>query len=258
MLRFRNLGSGSSGNATLVEASSGHTVCRLLVDCGLGVRQLDLRLARCGLSTADIDAIFITHEHADHIGCARSVVLRHNIPVWMSRGTFAAIDNPDFEGLQREAGDGTRIDIGDMFLQPFTVPHDAREPLQLRCSDGDRHLGILTDLGHASPHVLQNLAACHALLLEFNHDTDLLAASNYHPSLKKRVGGRFGHLSNQDAAQIALALRHEALAMVVPAHLSRQNNRPDLARSALAQVLDLDPDNIPVADPLLGTDWIAV
>jgi len=258
VLRFRSLGSGSSGNATLVEAGSGARVSRLLVDCGLGVRQLDQRLARCGLATADIDAIFITHEHSDHIGCARSVVLRERIPVWMSPGTFVGIGAPDFEGLLREAGDGTRIDIGDMFLLPFTVPHDAREPLQLRCSDGDRQLGILTDLGHASPHVLHNLAACHALLLEFNHDPDLLAGSSYHPSLKKRVGGKFGHLSNQDAAQIIRAVQHDALSVVVAAHLSRQNNRPDLVRSELGLVLGRDPNHIPVADPLEGTDWIPV
>jgi phosphoribosyl 1,2-cyclic phosphodiesterase len=259
VLRFRSLGSGSTGNATLVEAGSGQRVSRLLVDCGLGVRQLDQRLARCGLTTADIDAIFITHEHSDHIGCARSIVLRQRVPIWMSPGTFAGMGAPDFEGLLREAGDGTRIEIGEMFLLPFTVPHDAREPLQLRCSDGNRHLGILTDLGHASAHVLQNLAACHALLLEFNHDPDLLAGSAYHPALKKRVGGKFGHLSNQDAAEIVRAVNHQELALVVAAHLSRQNNRPDLVRSALAQVLpDRDPEGIPVADPLQGTDWIPV
>lgn len=259
MLRFRSLGSGSSGNATLVEASAGpHDVCRLLVDCGLGVRQLEQRLARCGLSMADIDAIFITHEHSDHIGCARAVALRGRIPVWMSPGTFAGIGSPDLGGLLREAADGCDIDLGAMRLMPFTVPHDAREPLQLRCSDGNTELGILTDLGHASPHVLQNLANCHALLLEFNHDPDLLAASSYHPALKKRVGGKYGHLSNPDAAQIARALLHPGLATIAAAHLSRQNNRPDLARAALALAIDREPECIPVADPVLGTDWISV
>lgn len=258
MLRFRSLGSGSSGNATLVEAGSGSAVTRLLVDCGLGVRQLEQRLARCDLDASDIDAIFITHEHADHIGCARSVALRGRIPVWMSPGTYAAIGSPDMEGLWREAGDGVTIDLQGLLLQPFTVPHDAREPLQLRCSDGDRTLGILTDLGHATAHVLKSLAQCHALLLEFNHDADLLARSSYHPSLKKRVGGKYGHLSNADAASLAGALRHAGLATVVAAHLSRQNNLPALARAALGQALDRAPDDIPVADPVTGTDWIRV
>lgn len=258
MLRFRSLGSGSSGNATLVEATAGSQVCRLLVDCGLGVRQLEQRLAHCGLSTGDVDAIFITHEHSDHIGCARAVALRGRIPLWMSPGTYAAVGSPDMEGLLCEAGDGDAIDLGAMRLLPFTVPHDAREPLQLRCSDGSTDLGILTDLGHASPHVLHSLANCHALLLEFNHDPDLLAASSYHPALKKRVGGKYGHLSNADAAQIARALLHSGLATVAAAHLSRQNNRPDLARAALSLAIDRSPEDIPVADPVHGTDWIRV
>ncbi len=258
MLRFRSLGSGSSGNATLVEATAGSQVCRLLVDCGLGVRQLEQRLAHCGLSTGDVDAIFITHEHSDHIGCARAVALRGRIPLWMSPGTYAAVGSPDMEGLLCEAGDGDAIDLGAMRLLPFTVPHDAREPLQLRCSDGSTDLGILTDLGHASPHVLHSLANCHALLLEFNHDPDLLAASSYHPALKKRVGGKYGHLSNADAAQIARALLHPGLATVAAAHLSRQNNRPDLARAALSLAIDRSPEDIPVADPVHGTDWIRV
>lgn len=258
MLRFRSLGSGSSGNATLVEAGSGPGCTRLLVDCGLGVRQLEQRLARCALTTSDIDGIFVTHEHADHIGSTRAVALRGRIPVWMSPGTYAAIGSPDLEGLLREAGDGVPIALQGLSVHPFTVPHDAREPLQLRCSDGDRVLGILTDLGHASAHVVQNLRHCHALLLEFNHDTDLLARSSYHPALKRRVGGRYGHLSNHDAAGLAAALRHPGLATVVAAHLSRQNNLPELARAALGGAIDRDPASIPVADPFTGTDWITV
>ena len=258
MLRFRNLGSGSSGNATVVEARSGADCTRLLVDCGLGVRQLEQRLARCELAMADIDAIFITHEHADHIGCARSVALRGRIPIWMSPGTYAAIGSPDMEGLLREAADGTAIAVRDLSLLPFTVPHDAREPLQLRCTDGDRTLGILTDLGHATAHVLKSLHQCHALLLEFNHDADLLARSSYHPSLKKRVGGKYGHLSNDAAASLAAALHHPGLATVVAAHLSRQNNLPELARQSLGLAVNRDPASIPVADPVSGTDWFCV
>ncbi len=255
MLRFRSLGSGSSGNATIVEASSDHRVQRVLVDCGLGLRHLDQRLARAALAACDIDAIFITHEHGDHIGCARALALRERIPVWMSSGTYAAIGCPDFDGLLRQACDGMSIDLGEIELSPFTVPHDAREPLQVRCSDGNASLGILTDLGHATTHVLEQLALCEALLLECNHEATLLASSSYPPSLKKRVGGKYGHLSNEDAAGIALALRHPRLRTVVAAHLSAQNNSPELARAALAQALGRASDEIGVADPLLGTDW---
>ena len=203
MLRFKSLGSGSAGNATIVEGTSGQQITRLLVDCGLGLKTLDARLARAGLIASQIDAIFITHEHGDHIGCARALSLRERIPVWMSAGTHAAIGAPDFEGFYQPAQDGVAIDLGEFQVTPFTVPHDAREPLQLRCTDGTRHLGVLTDLGHATPHVLQHLAGCHALLLECNHDADMLASSAYPPFLKQRVGGRYGHLSNETAAHIA-------------------------------------------------------
>ncbi len=258
MLRFRSLGSGSSGNATIVEAGSGHLVKRLLIDCGLTIKALDQRLARAGLSTCDIDAIFITHEHGDHIGCAHAVALRERIPVWMSLGTFAAIGSPDFDGLRRQAIDGASIDLGEMRVTPFTVPHDAREPLQLRCSDGALSLGILTDLGHATAHVLEQLAMCNAMLLECNHEAAMLAASAYPPFLKKRVGGKYGHLSNQAAADIARAIRHAGLRTVVAAHLSAQNNSPDLARAAMALALDCSMADIGIADPARGTDWIGV
>lgn len=256
MLRFKSLGSGSAGNATVVEGTSGLRVTRLLVDCGLGLKVLDARLARAGLSASQIDAIFITHEHGDHIGCARQLSLRERIPVWMSTGTHAAIGEPHFEGLLQRAQDGVAIDLGEIEIVPFTVPHDAREPLQMRCSDGARHIGVLTDLGHATPHVLEQLAGCNALLLECNHDAALLAQSTYPGFLKQRVGGRYGHLSNEDAAEIARSLDHAGLVHVVAAHLSRQNNRPDLAREALAAALGRAAADVAVADQATGSDWI--
>lgn len=256
MLRFKSLGSGSAGNATVIEGSSGLQVTRLLVDCGLGLKVLDARLALAGLHASQINAIFITHEHGDHIGCARQLSLRERIPVWMSAGTHAAIGEPDFEGLLQRAQDGVAIDLGEIQIVPFTVPHDAREPLQLRCSDGARHLGVLTDLGHATPHVLEQLAGCCALLLECNHDVELLAQSAYPGFLKQRVGGLYGHLSNEDAAEIARSLDHAGLVHVVAAHLSRQNNRPDLAREALATALGRAAADIAVADQAAGSDWI--
>jgi phosphoribosyl 1,2-cyclic phosphodiesterase len=258
MLRFRNLGSGSSGNATVVEGRNGTQVTRLLVDCGLGIRQLDARLARAGLAACEVDAIFITHEHSDHIGCAQSFAVRHRIPVWMSHGTHAALGEPDFDGLLRIAHDGGPVELGAFGFLPFTVPHDAREPLQLRCTDGAVHLGVLTDLGHATTHVLAQLRGCHALMLESNHDPELLAQSRYPDFLKRRVGGRFGHLANAAAAAIAQDLQHDGLRRVVAAHLSERNNRPELARQGLAAALHWDTEQIIVADPLHGTDWLDV
>ena len=256
MLRFKSLGSGSSGNATVVEASDRGRVCRLLVDCGLGIRQLDSRLAASGLDAGQLDAIFITHEHSDHIGCARAVALRERIPVWMSEGTWTGMGMPDMDGLLRIARDACAIDLGGLEVMPFTVPHDAREPLQLTCTDGGRRLGVLTDLGHATQHVLSHLDGCHALLIECNHDSDLLANGAYPPFLKRRVGGNHGHLANTASAAIVEALRHPALGHVVAAHLSEQNNRPELARAALAAALGRSMDEIDVAFQKDGTSWL--
>jgi phosphoribosyl 1,2-cyclic phosphodiesterase len=256
VLRFKSLGSGSTGNATLVEAT-GLRPRRLLVDCGLGIRQLSVRLAQAGLADGDIDAIFITHEHSDHIGCARQFARRHRIPVWMSRGTQEGIGLPDFDGLLNTARDGEAIDLGELQLMPFTVPHDAREPLQLTCTDGASKLGLLTDLGHATTHLLAHLAHCDALLLECNHDSELLAQSVYPPFLKRRVGGMYGHLSNAAAGEIARAVAHGGLKQLVAAHLSQQNNRPELARLAMLEALG-SATEIMVADAGAGTHWLDV
>jgi phosphoribosyl 1,2-cyclic phosphodiesterase len=258
MLRFRSLGSGSSGNATLVEASSGGRTSRLLIDCGFALRHLDARLARCGLAAGDIDAIFITHEHGDHIGCAHALSKRERIPVWMSEGTWLASGARDYQGRLNLARDGLNIEIGDLQVQPFTVPHDAREPLQLRCTDGARGLGILTDLGHATPHVLGRLRGLDALLLEFNHDADMLAASAYPYVLKRRVGGDYGHLSNTAAAAIAAAVVHSGLRHVVGAHLSQQNNRPEIVRRVMAQALGANEDDMLTASAAEGSPWLDV
>jgi len=258
VLRFKSLGSGSAGNATVIEAGSGLHVRRLLVDCGLRITDLLHRMGQAGLAPEQIDAVFITHEHSDHIGSARQFSKRFKTPVWMSPGTFEAIGQPDFEGRYFAARDGAAIDLGELQVMPFTVPHDAREPLQLGCTDGARRLGILTDIGHATPHVLANLAACDALLLECNHDADMLASGRYPHFLKQRVGGRFGHLCNADSADIARAVNHAGLQRVVAAHLSRQNNRPDLAQAALAEALEWELGDVAVADQFSGCDWVAL
>jgi phosphoribosyl 1,2-cyclic phosphodiesterase len=258
MLRFRSLGSGSSGNCTLVQASDATHTTTFLVDCGLGVRELDTRLARAGLQLSHIDGIFITHEHSDHIGCAASLVKRHGIPVWMSRGTYRGIGMPDFGALLQFAQDMDAIACGALCITPFTVPHDAKEPLQLSLSDGALKLGILTDLGHSTAHVLEQLQGCEALLLETNHDLEMLNNGPYPGMLKKRVGGDWGHLNNADSGAIAAAVHHSGMKHLVAAHLSLQNNTSDLARAALAAGVGCGTDDILVADAKSGTDWLSL
>jgi phosphoribosyl 1,2-cyclic phosphodiesterase len=257
LLNFKSLGSGSSGNATIIQARSESALTHLLVDCGLGIRQLDARLGQAGMLAEQIDAIFITHEHTDHIGCVRRLALRERIPVWMSHGTYAALGQPDFEGLLRIACDAVAIEVGALQVLPFTVPHDAREPLQLTCTDGAARLGVLTDLGHATPHVLEQLAGCGTLMLECNHDSQMLAASAYPAFLKRRVGGDYGHLANGAAACIAQACLAGGLKQVVAAHLSERNNRPELVRQALAAALGCAEADIHVARPATGSGWLS-
>lgn len=261
MLRFKSLGSGSSGNATLVEARSGTHTTRLLIDCGLRLRDLQARLIEAGTSAESIDAMFITHEHADHIGCARSFVKRYATPLWMSQGTWLAIADDAWrasQSLLNIARDHSTIEIGALKATPFTVPHDAREPLQLRCTDGNRHLGVVTDLGHASAHVIQALQGCHALMLETNHDPALLAASAYPRFLKERVAGPWGHLANSAAASLLAQVKHAHLTHVQAAHLSERNNTPELARASLSQALGCHPTDIDVANPSTGSAWVTV
>lgn len=230
----------------------------MLVDCGFGLKHLERKLAEAGAKPQDISAVFITHEHGDHIGCAAAFARRFKIPVWMSRGTQMAIRACEWNGLLNTARDGQSIDLPALQLMPFTVPHDAREPLQLTCSDDTSKLGILTDLGHATPHVTAQLAQCNALLIECNHDPDLLAQSTYPSFLKQRVGGQHGHLSNQAAAEIVKSVLHAGLHTVVAAHLSAQNNRPELARLALAGALAHHSGAIQVADADEGSPWLVV
>jgi phosphoribosyl 1,2-cyclic phosphodiesterase len=258
-MRFCSLGSGSSGNATLVEAGHGAATTRLLVDCGFTLRELKVRLALHGLTPADLSAVFVTHEHGDHLGCAFALRRRFGTPLWASDGTWriacGRCERPP--GLH-VARDGEPIAIGALEVTPFAVPHDAAEPLQLTVSDGASRLGVLTDLGHGTPAVVARLAGCDALLLECNHDVQMLEQGPYPWPLKRRVGGPRGHLANEQAAAILLACRHDGLRHVVAAHLSRQNNRPELAAATIAAVLATRPDDIVVADAFGGTPWLGL
>ncbi|CAN5174019.1 MBL fold metallo-hydrolase [soil metagenome] len=260
-MRFCSLGSGSGGNATLIEASQGITSTQVLVDCGFSLRELTRRLMRAGSAPADLSAVFITHEHGDHAGCALNLARQHRVPIVTSRGTWRAMcekqGEPDIDpALIRFARDGEAITLGDIELQPFAVPHDANEPLQLRASDGRHCFGMITDVGSITPYVVASLQHCHALLLECNHDEALLRASSYPNGLKRRILGSHGHLSNDSASQLLRQLLHPGLQQVIAAHLSARNNTAELAAVAIAGILGAAPEDIAVADQALGLEWV--
>ncbi|MBZ0096187.1 MAG: MBL fold metallo-hydrolase [Sulfuricella sp.] len=250
-MRFASLGSGSRGNALVVEVKQ----TRLLLDCGFGIRETVARLSRLDLQPEDLAGILITHEHADHIGGAVRLARRYELPVWLTHGTFTnhalAQTLPDIRLIDGHSA----FQAGEIEVQPFPVPHDAREPVQYAFSCGSRRLGVLTDTGGSTPHIEAILSGCDALVLECNHDPDMLREGSYPPMLKQRVAGRFGHLDNGMAARLLASLDSSKLQHLIAAHLSEKNNTPELARAALSGVLNCEPEWIGVADQRDGFGW---
>ena len=246
------LGSGSEGNAALIECAN----TTVLLDCGFSLKETLVRLERLGRKGDQLTGILITHEHGDHVRGVGVVARRLGIPVWLTAGTYAAIrpyigNLPQVNLIHPERA----FSIGDIGVQPFPVPHDAREPCQFVFNDGDSRLGFLTDTGSATAHLELMLSGCDALVLECNHDREMLRAGSYPASLKERIAGPRGHLDNATAAGIVSRIDCSRLRHVVAAHLSQENNTPARARAALAQALGCAPDWIEVADQELGVLW---
>lgn len=244
-MRFAVLGSGSRGNAALVEC--GRTA--LLLDCGFSARETRLRLERHDRNHERIDAILITHEHGDHCRGVASCARRFGVPLWMTAGTYSALKSqldPDTE--VRLINPHERFAVGDVEVQPFPVPHDAREPCQFVFSDGDTRFGFLTDIGSITAHVVEMLNDCDALVLECNHDVRMLRDGPYPPSLKARIASEHGHLDNGTSAKLLSQIVSPRLRYVAAAHLSETNNTPALAQAALARAMGCEPEWIDVAE----------
>jgi phosphoribosyl 1,2-cyclic phosphodiesterase len=276
-LRFTSLSSGSEGNALVVESTRRglhQDPTRLLVDCGLPVKEMLRRLELRGLLPQDIDAIFVTHEHGDHVGGVARFARHAGIPVLCSHGTRLACSDEFWSGVHvTEVDSHAQIPLCDLLLHCFPVPHDAREPVQLVVEDasvggvsivGGQHggtnrqrLGVLTDVGKSTLHIEEMLSFTDALFIEANHDEALLANSDYPASLKQRIGGPFGHLSNAASAEILATINQSRLQHVVAAHLSRHNNRPDLVVEALSPVV-APQAQLTVASQVDGFEWIVI
>ncbi len=235
-MRFAILGSGSGGNASVVE-SSNH---RVMIDCGFALSDVCARAKRLDIDPATLDAILLTHEHGDHASGVGRLARKYDIPVYLTPGTRRGAR--DLQGARLHTfTPHESFAIGDLQVQPFPVPHDAREPCQFVIKHQKQRVGVLSDLGSITVHVKATLMNCDALMLEANHDPEMLRNGPYPAKLKKRVGGNYGHLSNQQAASLLRAIRSDGLQKLVLTHLSEKNNTPQLARAAICEVLEDDP-----------------
>ncbi len=251
-MRFASLGSGSRGNGTLVETAN---AC-VLVDCGFSLKETVKRLERVSRTPADLDAILVTHEHSDHISGVATLAKRHAIPFYASYGTaeYKSIGESEwFRPIDLHAG----FKIEDMAVTPVAVPHDAREPCQFVFRNGSETLGLLTDLGSITPWVCEQYLSCDALLLECNHDEEMLQYGPYPPALKRRVAGDWGHLSNRQSAALLARLETDQLRLLAMAHLSEQNNTVELAGEAIAPLLG-DSTELILLDQDDGSGWHSI
>jgi phosphoribosyl 1,2-cyclic phosphodiesterase len=234
------LGSGSAGNCALLETPQ---VC-LLIDAGLSGKQIAQRLAGIGRALDDVDAVLLTHEHHDHAQGLPVLCRRHRIPIFASRPTIEDLQENDMahvpmEGLWKVFQTGQTFELGDVIIETFPVPHDAQDPVGFLLRHENLNVGVLTDLGHITRLIVERLKRAHVLLLETNHDVRMLQDDLRRPwSLKQRILSRFGHLSNEAAAEAATQIVHGDLRHIFLSHLSRDCNRPELAHAAVAGALD--------------------
>lgn len=252
-MRISSLGSGSRGNGTLIEDE--HTC--ILVDLGFTLKEAVNRLHRQGRNPEDVDAILVTHEHADHIHGVAAFARKYKTPVYLTPGTY----NGERMGVipeLRKVNCHRAFRVGSIGVEPVPVPHDAREPCQYVLSSGRRRVGVLTDLGHITPFVEQRYEECDALLLECNHDVEMLKNGPYPWPLKQRVGGDHGHLNNEQAAGLLRKVELGRLQHLIICHISEQNNLPELATEALRDPIDGWSGRLHVATQAAGFDWLEV
>ena len=234
-MRFCVLASGSRGNACYVETDN----ARVLIDAGLSGREIERRLEIVGRAAAELTALIVTHEHSDHIKGAGVLSRRYNIPVYMNRKTYESARNTLGRLLRTEIiQTGQHLEIEDLKVETFTKCHDAVDPIGMVLSLNGVRLGVVTDLGKSTRLVEDHLQGCRALVIEFNHDPEMLDTGPYPLYLKRRIKGRDGHLSNEQGGDLLRKICHENLGEVILAHLSEQNNHPEKAYKQAAEVLD--------------------
>ncbi len=229
-MRFTSIASGSSGNCTYIGSDNTH----ILVDAGVSKKRIEEGLHELDLSLEDIDAIFVTHEHTDHIAAIRTILKKYNIPIYATGGTIQGIRQSDKKGEMTDSEFirvyvDQAVIVGDMIVNPMRISHDALEPCGYRIFCGDKKVGVATDLGCYDEYTVKSLSGCDALLLEANHDVRMLQTGPYPYYLKSRILGDRGHLSNEKSSELLCKLLHDNIKGVFLGHLSKENNMPELA-----------------------------
>ena len=234
-MRFSVLASGSKGNALYVETEN----TKVLIDAGISCRELIRRLHSIDVDADHLDALIITHEHSDHIRGAGPISRRFDIPVYMNAPTFKkSLKNLGKISRPVTIQTGQAIPINDLLVETFTKCHDAVDPIGLTISSNDSKMCILTDHGRSTMMIEERIAGCQALIVEFNHDPEMLDQGPYPLSLKRRIKGPEGHLSNQQAGDLLKSVSCSSLSRVLLAHLSDKNNHPDKAYEEACKVLE--------------------
>lgn len=229
-MRLCSIASGSSGNCIYVGSDSTH----LLIDVGVSGKRIEQGLQSLELTGRDVDGIFITHEHSDHITGLGVLARKYGIPIYASRGTLEAIRGCGSLGkldteLFHEIKADQKLVVKDLVVQPMKISHDAAEPVAYRVSYGKKKVAVCTDLGVYDEYTVECLKGVNALLLESNHDVNMLQVGPYPYPLKRRILGDKGHLSNENSARLLCRILHDELKAVLLGHLSKENNLPELA-----------------------------
>jgi len=237
-----SIASGSSGNCTYISAGDS----QLLIDCGLSARETIRRTASIGLNIEEIEAILITHEHADHINGAFTLSKRYGIPLHINPSTFNAANCP-LKNVPIEFFDtGGSFSFKDFRISPFPIPHDAADPVGFRLETPEGIIVYMTDIGWVFPEMTSHADGARAMVLESNHDKEMLKNGPYPWFLKKRISGEKGHLSNDDMAAFLKLISRMELEGLVLAHLSRTNNNAEIALSNARKVIDIRSPGLPV------------
>ncbi len=229
-MRLASLSSGSSGNSIYVGSDTTH----ILVDTGCSKKRIEEGLSKLDLGLSDIDAIFVTHEHSDHIAGLKTILKKYDIPVFATKGTITGIRESDKKQEMtsaefNEIRADEKLTVKDLTINPMTIMHDALEPVGYRISCGKSRLGIATDLGCYDDYTVDCLRGMDAVLIEANHDVRMLQAGPYPYYLKKRILGERGHLSNEKSGELLCKILHDNLKGILLGHLSKENNLPELA-----------------------------